>query len=177
MDNPGELPRKPLVATLVMAPSAQAYFNDLRTKHFPAERNYLDAHLTLFHALPDEPWVVTDLEMMVEKQQPFEVTAQRLVSLGRGTAFKIESAALPVLHQTLQKRWFDFLTKQDQQKRNFHITIQNKVEPQEAKRLQAELVPDFTPFSFTIQGIELWHYLGGPWAFYKRILFGEDVQG
>jgi len=166
--------RKPLVATLAITPSAQNYFNALRKQHFPAERNYLDAHLTLFHALPHEPWIIEDIRKLAEVQKPFEATAQTIVSLGRGTAFKISSPELPLMHQKLQKSWFEQLTKQDQQKRNFHITIQNKVEPQDAKKLQAEMAPDFKPFRFTVHGIQLWRYLDGPWEFLMKLDFGKN---
>ncbi|GGB81881.1 2'-5' RNA ligase family protein [Dyadobacter sediminis] len=163
--------KKPLIATLAITPSAQDYFNQLRRQHFPSRRNYLDAHLTLFHALPDEPWIVEDTKNMAANQQPFEVTAQSIVSLGGGTAFKIISPELPALHQMLQKGWFESLTNQDRQKRNFHITIQNKVEPHEAKKLQAELIPDFQPFRFSVHGIQLWRYLDGPWEFLMKFDF------
>jgi len=162
---------KPLVATLVITPSVQSYFNELRKQHFPVERNYLDAHLTLFHALPDEPWIVEDLKILAKDQLPFEVTAQSVMSLGNGTAFKIFSHELPLLHQRLQKSWFDHLTNQDRQKRNFHVTIQNKVEPMTAKMLQADLAQDFKPFNFTIYGIKLWRYHQGPWEYLMKINF------
>ncbi|MCE7066993.1 2'-5' RNA ligase family protein [Dyadobacter sp. CY326] len=163
--------KKPLVATFVISESAQNYFNALRKQHFPPERNYLDAHLTIFHALPDEPWIVEDMQALVETQQPFEANVQSIQSLGGGTAFKIVSPELPILHQKLQKKWFDFLTKQDQQKRNFHITVQNKVESPVAKQLQAELAKDFEPFSFTVYGIKLWRYHNGPWEFLMKLDF------
>lgn len=167
--------RKPLVATLTITPGAQSYFNQLRREHFPAERNYLDAHLTLFHALPDEPWIVEDVEKLAQNQQQFDVTAQNIVSLGNGTAFKIISPELPSLHQKLQKKWFASLSTQDRQKRNFHITIQNKVDYQLAKGLQAELMPDFEPFSFQVLGIKLWRYHNGPWEYLMNIDFNKDV--
>ncbi|TLV03506.1 2'-5' RNA ligase family protein [Dyadobacter luticola] len=164
---------KPIVATLEMSDAAQTYFNELRRRHFPPGRNYLNAHLTLFHALPDEPWIFEELAEIVKDQMSFEVTAQHIVSLGNGTAFKIISPELPALHQTLRNRWFDHLTPQDRQKRNFHITIQNKVESQEAKKLQAELSPSFEPFSFQLTGIQLWRYHGGPWEYLRTLSFGS----
>lgn len=166
---------KPLIATLAISPSAQSYFNQLRRQHFPAKRNYLDAHLTLFHALPDQPRIVEDLEKLAKNQQPFDVTAQAIISLGNGTAFKIISPELPLLHQKLQKSWFEFLTNQDRQKRNFHITIQNKVESADAKKLQADMAQSFEPFSFTIHGIQLWRYLDGPWQYLTRFDFNNNA--
>ena len=165
--------RRPLVATLVMEPAAATYFNELRQLHFPPERNHLKAHLTLFHALPDEPWIIADLQELAESQQSFQVTAQTIQSLGNGTAFKIISSELPALHQKLQKRWFEHLTSQDRQKRNFHITVQNKVEHLIAKELQAELAKDFEPFTFGITGIQLWRYLGGPWEYLMALDFKD----
>jgi hypothetical protein len=162
---------KPLVATFAITPSVQSYFNELRRKHFPAERNYLDAHLTLFHALPDKPWIFADFQELSENQQPLDVTVQSIMSLGGGTAFKIVSSGLSLLHQQLQKRWFEHITNQDRQKRNFHITVQNKVEPAEAKKLQADLMTDFLPFSFTVTGIQLWRYHNGPWEYLRKFDF------
>ncbi|MCF2489250.1 2'-5' RNA ligase family protein [Dyadobacter sp. CY347] len=166
-----ESAERPLVATLLISSSAQDYFNQLRQQHFPADRNYLDAHLTLFHALPDQPWVIEDLSGLAKEHTPFNVKAEAVVSLGRGTAFKIVSPELSAIHQTLRKRWHDRLTAQDQQKRNFHITIQNKVEPHIAKKLQSELTPSFEPFEFAVSGIHLWRYLGGPWEYVTTIYF------
>lgn len=170
--SPEQSPTNPLVVTLAMSSSAQLYFNKLRQEHFPANRNYLHAHLTVFHAVPNIPRIEEELKAYTKMQQPFEVTAQAIVSLGFGTAIKIESPKLPLIHQYLQKSWFDILTHQDRQKRNFHITVQNKVEPHLARKLQAELAQDFEPFTFMIEGIQLWRYMGGPWAFQSQFNFG-----
>ena len=42
----------PLVVTAELPVDLFAWSNQLRTEHFPAHRNYLKAHVTLFHALP-----------------------------------------------------------------------------------------------------------------------------
>ncbi|QRR00077.1 2'-5' RNA ligase family protein [Dyadobacter sandarakinus] len=168
---PREEARPPLVATLSIDPSVQEYFNELRRTYFPPERNYLDAHLTLFHALPDEPGIREELQRVARQQPSFDAVAEQIVSLGYGTAFKIVAPALPALHQQLQKHWHDALTNQDRQKRNFHITIQNKVEPARAKALQAELGHAFKPFSFAVTGFRLWRYLGGPWEYLESYDF------
>ena len=42
----------PLIVTALLAPKEQAFFDRLRSEHFPAERNQLSAHLTMFHAIP-----------------------------------------------------------------------------------------------------------------------------
>ncbi len=42
----------PIVITGTMGAADQRYFDALRRAHFPPERNYLSAHITLFHHLP-----------------------------------------------------------------------------------------------------------------------------
>ncbi|REA56112.1 2'-5' RNA ligase family protein [Dyadobacter luteus] len=162
---------QPLIATFVIDSSAQEYFNSLRKQHFPPERNYIDAHLTLFHALPNEPWIKADLKELASMQYSFQAKSETIVSLGFGTAFKIVSPELSRIHGKLQQSWYDHLTNQDKQKRNFHITIQNKVEPAVAKELQQILMVNFKPFDLHISGIQLWRYLGGPWEFVTQYDF------
>ncbi|MCF2497929.1 2'-5' RNA ligase family protein [Dyadobacter chenhuakuii] len=161
----------PLVATLSIDPAAQAYFDDLRMRHFPKERNHLNAHLTLFNALPDEAWIFEKMQMLTGSQVAFEVKADQVMSLGGGTAFKIVSPELALLHRNLQTHYQEVLTNQDKQKRNFHITVQNKVEPAVAKSLQAELRATFEPFIFAAEGVHLWRYLGGQWKFLRTYRF------
>lgn len=45
---------QPLVLTLKLDQTTFDLFNELRQQHFPPERNFLPAHVTLFHALPGE---------------------------------------------------------------------------------------------------------------------------
>ncbi|MBS1528060.1 MAG: 2'-5' RNA ligase family protein [Bacteroidetes bacterium] len=161
---------QPLILTLGINEEAQHYFDNLRYRHFPPERNFLKAHLTLFHLLPDEPGIYDDLNVMAEKQPIFSLQAERIVSIGRGTAIKIKSQELMSLHRALQDCWSGFLSAQDKQKLWAHITIQNKVSPEKALELQALLNTGFKPFRFRASGLRLWRYLGGPWeelAFFK----------
>ncbi|GAB5376119.1 MAG: hypothetical protein AcusKO_25810 [Acuticoccus sp.] len=55
------------------------------------------------------------------------------------------------------------LTRQDREKFRPHITVQNKVSPQEAHATLDHLAATFTPFSATAEGLQLWWYRGGPW--------------
>ena len=41
----------PLIVTAELAPEDFAWLNDLRLRHYPAERNRVPAHLTMFHAI------------------------------------------------------------------------------------------------------------------------------
>ena len=160
----------PLILTLGINEEAQQYFDDLRRRYFPAERNFLKAHLTLFHILPDDPVIYNDINQMVTKQPIFSLQAERIVSIGKGTAIKIKSQELMSLHRALQECWSGFLSAQDSQKLWPHITIQNKVSPEKARELQVLLNIGFKPFRFRASGFRLWRYLDGPWeelAFFK----------
>ena len=44
----------PLIITAALDEGGFDWFDDLRRAHFPAHRNVVPAHLTLFHALPGE---------------------------------------------------------------------------------------------------------------------------
>ena len=41
----------PLIVTAELAPPEFAWLNDLRRRHYPAERNRVPAHLTMLHAV------------------------------------------------------------------------------------------------------------------------------
>jgi hypothetical protein len=43
------------------------------------------------------------------------------------------------------------------------VTVQNKVTPDSARRLLADLQSDFVPYEVQAEGLGLWRYLGGPW--------------
>ena len=40
-----------IIVSALLDPDSFAWLDGLRRSHFPVERNLLDAHLTLFHAL------------------------------------------------------------------------------------------------------------------------------
>ncbi len=44
-----------------------------------------------------------------------------------------------------------------------HVTIQNKVTPEQARLLLTTLSATFTPFSIDALGVDLWYYRDGPW--------------
>nr|WKN39673.1 2'-5' RNA ligase family protein [Tunicatimonas sp. TK19036] len=165
----------PLIVTLELEKNQQQYFNQLRQTYFPEERNYLDAHLTLFHHLPGrEIEAVSDTINQMSQQQPvLELSVTEVKSIGRGVAFVIKNPALLDLHKHLQKQWHGWLTPQDQQKLWPHITVQNKVSAGEAKATFAQLAEDFEPFAVSGVGLQLWKYQGGPWEFVRAFSFSK----
>ncbi|MCB2407903.1 2'-5' RNA ligase family protein [Hymenobacter lucidus] len=163
----------PLILTLGLAEPASALFNELRQRHFPPERNYLAAHLTLFHHLPgtEQQAIADALSTVVQARTPMPLQVSGLQFLGQGVAYKIGSEALEALHRELQQQWWPWLTPQDQQKRRPHITVQNKVRPGVAKALYEELSATFEPFDTTGTGLQLWAYRNGPWEWLHTFPF------
>jgi 2'-5' RNA ligase len=162
----------PLILTLTLDTESQHFFNILRQKHFPPERNYLDAHLTLFHHLPaHEPQVMIDIASAGQQYQTMQLNVTEIKSIGNGVAYKMECDELLQLHKYLQQQWVHWLIPQDKQKLWPHITIQNKVEANLAKSLREELKQLFKPFTVKGVGLSLYEYAGGPWNFIQSFEF------
>ena len=164
----------PLILTLLLDDATQTYFDALRRQHFPPAINYLAAHLTLFHHLPgtELDGVAAELHHQSRARQPLPLQVSGLRSLGRGVAFTLANDELPALHRQLQTTFAPHLTAQDRQKLQPHVTIQNKVDPAEARRLLAALQADFAPFGAVGTGLRLWFYRGGPWESVADFPFG-----
>ena len=165
----------PLILTAKLDAASLEYFDRLRKEHFPPERNFLAAHVTLFHHLPGEniDEIVETLETVAEMQPPFALTFDSWRFLGRGVAMKIASVELATLRNKLAGHWQHHLTPQDRQKFQPHITIQNKTEPQAARELFENVSQGHQPFDGVVVGTTLWSYLGGPWRLEKEFLFEE----
>jgi 2'-5' RNA ligase len=167
------IPSSPLIVTAALDDGAFAWFDDLRRTHFPAHRNQVPAHLTLFHALPgeQEQRVLDTLEAACQALPPLPLDVRGPWSLGRGVAYRIQSPELDRLRGNLASAFAPWLTRQDQASFRPHITVQNKVEPEEARRLLEALQMEFEPFHIFAEGLLLWRYLGGPWALVRRFDF------
>ncbi len=156
---------QPLILTLWLDTASFAKFNALRQQHFPRERNYLDAHLTLFHALPSdaEAQIRADLDAISAVMRPLELCYPQLRFLGKGTAVEVEASAVVQLRRELSGRWRDLLNAQDSRVIKPHVTIQNKVTPEKARALFNELSGKWQPLDGIGEGLQLWRYKGGPW--------------
>lgn len=154
----------PVILTAMMGAADRRHFDDLRTAHFPPERNFLRAHITLFHQLP--PSSLDELDGMLRlltAHPPPAAMIREVYSLGKGVAFRIESPELLDIRAQIADHFHGLLTAQDQGTPRLHITVQNKVSAAEAKALLAELSSDFRPRPLDIAGLAAWHYRGGPW--------------
>ncbi|MFM6829022.1 MAG: 2'-5' RNA ligase family protein [Novosphingobium sp.] len=160
-----ENPYAPLIVTAQLPPPLQNWANDLRQAHFPPERNYLNAHVTLFHALPasvlDEARDL--LARLAAQHAPVDARLSAVMDLGGGTAIRIESPGMIDLRDQLAEHFRGMLSRQDSHAPRLHVTIQNKVERKEAQALQREMHGAFEPRAFRFSGLALHRYLGGPW--------------
>ena len=155
----------PLIVTAELPPGVHAYADRLRQEHFPKERNVLQAHVTLFHALPPscEAEAREFLARLARVTPPVPARLTGVISQGRGTALQIECRAMLELRDEIADRFHGMLTSQDQHRPRLHVTVQNKVTPGAAKLLLAELGATFEPRDFAFHGLAIHAYLGGPW--------------
>lgn len=162
----------PLVLTLAVDPRAQAFFDRLRREHFPPGRNHLAAHVTLFHQLPGQALAPVRADVEEAVQRPaYDVAVTGVRLLGRGVAYALRSAETDVVRAELARRWEPSLTAQDRRPSALHVTVQNKVAPEVARGLYADLAATGHPGSVRACGLDLWRYLGGPWELLSRHRF------
>ena len=159
------------IVTLQLDPDSQAHFDRLRQQHFPPAINYIDAHVTLFHHLPEEASVVQEIETAANLRSSFPVAVTGLRSLGKGVAYTLESPELQTLQRRLASAFAGYLTPQDRQKFQPHIVVQNKVMPDAAKALLHQLRMSFVPLQVHAIGLSLWHYRNGPWEAAQTLPF------
>jgi 2'-5' RNA ligase len=166
---------QPLILTARISDSDIEPFDRLRQEHFPADRNFLAAHLTMFHRLPGEyrEQVVQHLIEVAVQHGPVTADISGLRHLGAGVAFTIASPELQDIHTKLRRAFMPWLGGQDMQKWQPHITIQNKVSRSAADALHAALMETFQPHTIEIIGLDLWRYLGGPWQHETSALLGQ----
>lgn len=163
----------PIIVSAEFGAADFAKLDGLRRAHFPPARNVLPAHLTLFHHLP--PSLETEIDARLRHETRGVPAPAALITgvmnLGRGTALRIESSGLSAIRDRLADAFSAMLTPQDRVGWRPHVTIQNKVDPAEARALQAELKASFRTVPLVIAGLAAWHYRGGPWDLIARHAF------
>jgi 2'-5' RNA ligase len=169
-------PASPLILTLKLDPLTFEQVNTLRQQHFPADRNWIPAHITLFHALPGEQIlsVSEKLQQVCAQTSPFQIHFPDLRFLGKGVALECSSVSLNQLQQNLAQSWTNWLTAQDRQRYRPHITIQNKVLPEQARQLYEQMKEVWQPLTGQGEGLLLWYYRSGPWKLAKEFPFVVD---
>lgn len=156
----------PLIVTLVLDAASQAWFGARRAAHFPSDRLLVGAHVTMFHALPGarEAEAAACLAALCAGAAPFGVRVAGLRSLGRGVAYRVDAPAAGALRARIAAAFASDLSPQDRAAWSPHVTVQNKVTPEQARRTLAMLAAAPGPGPVTATGLALWHYRGGPWT-------------
>ena len=153
-----------LIVTAELGAADFAWLDRERKLYFPPERNLLSAHLTMFHALP--PSLEGEVRGRLKAESavpPPAATLAGLIKLGGGVAYRVASPGLDAIRHSLADHFHGSLTSQDAVGWRAHVTIQNKVPPQEARALFELLQREFGPRPLAIHGLALHRYLGGPW--------------
>ena len=168
----------PLILTLKLDDASLDFFDALRRAHFPPERNFLSAHLTMFHHLPGEEIgkIKNDLAEICGASEKFPLAFSGWRFLGRGVAANVDAAQLLNLRARLASLWRESLTAQDRQKFQPHITVQNKVALEDARRLYEKLSAERKPSGGVAEGLTLWHYLGAAWRREEDFPFTADER-
>lgn len=163
----------PIIVTASMGSADQAWANRMRGTHFPAEKNFLPAHITLFHHLPPMHWpeIKARIALIARENTPPPAWLAEVMLLGKGVAYRIDCPDLLAMREELAADLQGLLTPQDQAEPRLHITVQNKVDPAVAKALFAELSAAFEPRPIQISGLAAHHYRGGPWEFIQSWKF------
>jgi hypothetical protein len=160
---------QPLILTLKLDEDSHDFFDTQRRLYFPPERNFLKAHLTLFHQLPHQSATLDFFAGLLHQIFQLEVTG--LMNLGAGVAYKNESSVLISLYKFISDHFKDFLILQDKQPLRPHVTVMNKTSLEAARALIAVLSEKFESFKVTTVGLDLWIYQNGPWQHLKTYRF------
>jgi len=153
-----------LIVTAELAAPDLAWLDCLRQHHYPAERNRLPAHLTIFHALPPSLEGEAGHRLALAAKAPApRATVAGLMDLGGGVAFRIISEDLDAIRDDLSDAFHGMLGAQDSGGWRPHVTIQNKVSNREARQLMEALDAGFSQRPLGVRGLGLHRYLGGPW--------------
>lgn len=160
-----------------MGPADFAWLDAQRTAHFPADRNVLPAHLTLFHHLP--PSARDELLRLLKGEVRGMAPVARisgLISLGRGVAYRVASDGLEAIRGRIAAALKGQLTPQDSASWRPHVTIQNKVALHDARALREALAADFRRRPLMIAGLAAFYYRDGPWEPIADYRFNRSVR-
>ncbi|MGN6163182.1 MAG: 2'-5' RNA ligase family protein [Flavisolibacter sp.] len=164
----------PFSLTVAIEENAFLFLNALRKIYFPTGQNHVEAHLTLFHLLPNEASVIDAVNAASRQYKTLPLQIKKPVLTDDGVVYTIECDALKQLHEDLQQQWSTFLIPQDKQKLQPHITLQKNVAPEAAKELLQFLNENFCAFEAKGTGLKLWEYYGGSWKLFKQFPFTES---
>ena len=153
---------------------------ELRNRYFPKQLNKLDAHLTLFHALPEsklESTIIPAIEHLVKEHAPFSFHARSPFKMTRGIGIAIPQSRgreqIQSIRQNLLEPWRNegFLSGQDAGSARPHYTIMNKVDNEDDVAKAFEEVKNWKFHWGKAEGLALFRYHRGFWNPEKTFLF------
>lgn len=154
----------PIIVTALFGPGDDGWIQEMRRTHYPAERNQVPAHLTLFHHLPPGAGAELAARLAAATAAPPPLArVAGIIDLGEGTALRVDSEQLVALREELAEALHGLLMPQDRAPWRPHVTIQNKVDQRDARELQQRLRAGFEPRPLAIRALASWRYLDGPW--------------
>ena len=154
----------PLIVTADFARPDFAWLEGLRRAHYPAERNRVPVHLTMFQGLP--PSAVDEVKHQLALHStgpPPRATLAGLMNLTNGVAYRVVSDDLDAIREAIADHFHGLLCAPDAAGWRPHVTIQNKVASREAKALLDRIEREFRPRPLGIAGLSVHRYRGGPW--------------
>ncbi|ORY68986.1 uncharacterized protein BCR38DRAFT_482464 [Pseudomassariella vexata] len=169
------------VLTLKTDPELQTAMSALRTKYFPPKLLKVNAHVSLFHALPGSmlPKMKSDISSLASRTTLFHIKAGKPFRMARGVGISVDGLEPAAhIHKDLQELWRETLSIQDRGKFRGHYTIMNKVtEAEEVDACLAEVKNNFHGCSGTVTGLSLWKYDRGWWVSKEDFGFGIQHGG
>lgn len=162
---------KTYVLTLLTDSPHHGRMTALRKKYFPAELNKLEAHLTLFHALPGSrlsPSIRPLLVSVAAETSPFSIRAVKPFKIRQGVGIAVDREGCErakEVHALLQEEWREFLSEQDAKGEiRVHYTIMNKVDTEEVvDRAFQEVTEGWRTDKGYVEGLSLFEYVKGRW--------------
>ncbi|KAJ4112463.1 hypothetical protein NW768_011625 [Fusarium equiseti] len=162
------------VLTLFTDKKHHEYMTALRRQWFPPHLLKVDAHVTLFHALPGSKLAEMKQDISTiaagAKKFPIVVDEKGIFEMNKGVGINVSTSGscqykAGRIRRELREKWKDFLSKQDnREKWNAHYTIMNKQDDQEEIRKCLEYLNDgHAKHDGTVEGLSLWLYDKGRW--------------
>jgi 2'-5' RNA ligase len=164
-----------LILTLELDGESFAQLDRLRRRYYAPERNLVPAHVTLFHALPNERAreISAFLGSVAAGQRRIEVAVGDVRPLEGGVAVFLHSPQLAALRAALAREWEPWLTDQDRLGFRPHVTLGSAAGEAEARRLAREVSASLRLRRLVGEGLHLWRYRGGPWQDVRLFRFGS----
>ncbi|KAI0133942.1 hypothetical protein BJ170DRAFT_678865 [Xylariales sp. AK1849] len=165
------------ILTLLTDAVHHSEMSSLRSQYFPRRLLKVDAHITLFHALPGSSLhgIKEDLTALCAHTSPFSLAVRRedVFRMAKGVGINLEEKALRKargIRTELRERWTEWLSEQDRRAGwRGHYTVCNKED--DAGKVDGCLAylkgengqGGWEGSQGMVRGLSLWRYDRGWW--------------